>query len=137
MYKPFFHFTITFERMLRFMYVYVHFVVWKVSFSLKCHCWIVTNLMFACLFVGIFDWAINHVKVDPFSQNLYVFTVSKLSQCTKKCDRMFDTFYWDASQFWITVFIYVPLLINLCDKNWLNYGFMTTINLISTSAEIG
>ena len=48
---------------------------------------------------------------------------------TKNCDRTLDTFYRDASEIWIFVFIYVPLSISLYDntysKNGFYYGFLT------------
>ena len=55
---------------------------------------------------------------------------------------MLDIFYMDASKSLMFVFIYFLLSISSCDNNiitntGLNYGFLTTIILISTRAEKG
>ena len=67
----------------------------------------------------------------------YVFAVSDLSLCIKKCDCMLDIFYLDTSKFSIFIFIYTLLSISLCDNNGFNYRFLTTIIFISTHAENG
>ena len=45
-----------------------------------------------CLSVQTFVWAKNQIKIDLFSQNLYVYEVNNLSSCTEKCDHILDTF---------------------------------------------
>ena len=45
-----------------------------------------------CLSVQTFVWAKNQIKIDLFSQNLYVYEVNNLSSYTENCDHILDAF---------------------------------------------
>ena len=86
----------------------------------------------------IFVCAITHVKKYPSSRNLDMFLQQVTLVCTPKivviCQILFTGKHRNLNYF---AFFYGVLSMSLCDKNDLNYWFLVTISLISTSAVNG
>ena len=68
-----------------------------------------------------------------------VFAVSNVNLCTENCGHTLGTFYRVISKCWISVFIYVPLSINLCENtNFISRtGFITGFEQRSTASKFG
>ena len=83
--KLFFHFTIIFERMIRFfsclfeMFFFFFFIQVPLLILLPCD-----NITFICLSDQIFVWAINDVNIKQFNEIWICFRKLVILICTRK-----------------------------------------------------